>query len=442
MLINQDDNSSIEMIKLELIEKIRVNDHKKAICVPELIFKQVHNANQIMPSASRLNRASAYLRNHPKIWMVYTTNVGLSVYEALNDKYNIFKDVSLNEMCSGIANLVRTYYKISNSGITHRDIRSQNVTFKIYNENKVSFSLIDFGCLLNLIGDTVDEKECTAQRVFMDNIRVEIPIERYFFEIILCLFIEMIRKNQFTLDTSILNVYANRTTQRSPSMNQNINNLLVSLDNVFKYIYTEVDVNSIWQKCCSDIHASIDDETKNCIFLNQDDLLTPYNMYPFDIFKKMPRHDMMFTKFCKIYYRKSFNTQKKDKNVVVVRNDQHALGVIILMLLQSQRMVDTNMYNTAIELAKDLMMGRGKMSTIHRGFSKLGKMKMETSKLKQNQLDLGMLNQCYVSAYRQNVQSTYQMPMQFYGFPQMQPMQQQRMPIPVYNQMIQPYYQN
>jgi len=207
----------------------------------------------------------------------------------------------------------------------------------------------------------MDEANVNMHRTILQDLRYYFPIEQYFFHIITYLFFDSILILNTQHNTKLrdffnaegINANCIIYTQR-----QHIKNLLNCIHVYFEKLYSNSDMADIWVKCYDIIQNTITDQMKTRI-LNETHLI----------------YDEIYTKFSKHFYDGVNNTQEKNKDNIGIRFDRHALGALILVLLECKTDVDDKRSKISKELARDVMFGRKKLSIIQKKFKKLASTK-------------------------------------------------------------------
>jgi len=134
-----------EINKLKQVEEIRKLNLSQKIFVPELIFNTYCQSSIIIKHAVGLSGMTNMLLRNQKVCIMYCSDVGQSFDRIQENGNTSLSNISVDDLYTAISGLIRTYKKISNQGVLHRDIRPSNVTYK-KDKDKVSFiSLILVG---------------------------------------------------------------------------------------------------------------------------------------------------------------------------------------------------------------------------------------------------------------------------------------------------------
>ena len=356
------------------VEKIRKENSRNKIRVHELIFITDCESSKLMQHISRLPQLTNMLKNNTKLKIIYASDVGDPIDKIQEKETPSLSTIVIDDLYKAISGLMFTYYKISKEGILHRNITCNSVTYKRDNKNEFLFYFTDFDLSFN-DWSRIDEANLNIHRNVVKKLSLLVPIEQYFFTILLYVWLDSV------LNCDITHVKSSGLSDRfqRDGGSENLeclvklkrgyfDDLLKRIELYFKKIYDRPQMSQKWQRCHDIIYTLLTDKMKTKIIAeakikNASNYNTNWSNFKV--------YDEMYTEFSIQFYTMYHNEQKRHIDTVGICFDRHSLGVLIRVLLECKTQVDTPSYDKSIELAFDLMFSRKKLSQICKEFDKM-----------------------------------------------------------------------
>jgi len=374
MFIAKNNFCSIDATKFELLKQIRKKNSRNKICVPELIFLENCQSSELMQHISKLPQMTEILRNNKDLFVIYAADAGDPIDNIQENETPSLSTIGIDDLYKAISRLIQTHSIISKEGFLHRGITCNNVTYKRDSKNKVSFYLSGVDLCFN-DWNRIDKVNLSIHRKVVENLSLLVPIEQYFFRILLYLWFDLVLNGKVT--RVLYDSLTNRFQNEQPAKNREylvqlkreyFHDLLDKIESYFRKLYTTSQMDQTWQSCHKIMHTvSTDELEKKIISEATINKASGYNTK----WSSFEVYDEMYTKFSKRFYSEFKNDQKKHHDNIGMCFDKHALGVLIRVLLECKTLVDSPSYNKSIELAFDLMFSREKLSKISKGFDEL-----------------------------------------------------------------------